>query len=249
MRLLFRLLLLSALGLARDPVDSVTISPADLQLSRAWLRHHFGVRDLNATAAAPLPPLPFSFVLGGRPSKELLPSWRREAVHSNAGSNIETHRLTFTDPQSGLMLTVNLTQYLDHPAAEWVLSFTNTGSQNTMALTEIRAVDTNFTAGTSSFELTHALGYGEGVPTDYMTQLTRIGCQPGCTCDNPTGWQVPGDPTCGCVNPGNPPGAAMQQPHPTVDRLTLGTNGGRSSSGGTICPPYDGPIGHQNNGS
>ena len=41
----------------------------------------------------------------------------------------------------------------------------------------------------------------------------------------------------------------MQQPSPTVDRLTLGTNGGRSSSGAIVCPPYDGPIGHQNNGS
>ena len=228
----------------------VTISPADLRLSRAWTHRHFG----NLSASTPLPPLPFSFRLGGRPSAELLPSWRRTAVKvagsdDGGGQGVERHRLTFTDPASGLVLTVNVSKYEQHPAVEWVMSFHNTGAQNTAALTEVRAADAEFVAGTSAFELSHALAYGEGVPSDYMPQETRIGCQPGCTCDSPTGWQVPGDTTCGCVNPGNPPGPAMQQPQPTVDRLTLGTNGGRSSSGGIVCPPYDGPIGHQNNGS
>ena len=107
----------------------VTISPADLRLSRAWTHRHFG--NLSAST-----PLPFSFRLGGRPSAELLPSWRRTAVKvagsdDGGGEGVERHRLTFTDPASGLVLTVNVSKYEQHPAVEWVVSFHNTPGPRT----------------------------------------------------------------------------------------------------------------------
>ena len=109
---------------------------------------------------------------------------------------------------------------------------------------------------TGGYELVHSLGFGEGVPSDYMRQSTLLGCQPGCTCGTSSGSQLDEAPTagnngeapgpatpdraCGCVNPGNPPGPRMQQPARITDRVRLGTNGGKSSSGSTLCGPFDG---------
>lgn len=229
-------------------VLSVTVSAADLRLSHRFAATHFGCPVIEDRSTMNSTSLPFSFRVGGQSSAQLLQSWKctlTTAVYQDRTSN----RITFVDPSSQLVVTVNVTTFRESPATEWVLEFHNAGSLRTPTIADVFAADLEFAAGTSTFELTHALAYGEGIPTDYMAQLTRLGCQPGCTCASPTGLQVPNDAECGCINPGNPPGPSMQQPNPTVDHLTLGTNGGRSSSGSTVCPPYDGPIGNQNNGS
>ena len=46
------------------------------------------------------------------------------------------------------------------------IRFRNAGAEATPALTAVAAADVEFAAGISTFELTHALAYGEGIPSD-----------------------------------------------------------------------------------
>ena len=217
----------------------VHISPTDLGAARTWAARH-----LNCTSGVTTGQLPFCFRLGGEPSAKLLLRWKLQ-TSTDGNSTL----CSFTDPGgSGLVARMNATVFEN--SVEWVVSLHNAaGSADSAALSRVLGADLRFQAGTAAFELYHSLAYGEGVPTDYMPQSTRLGCQPGCTCAAAAGRQDGTHATCGCVNPANPPGPHMQQSTPTVDHLPLGTNGGRSSSGSTICPPYDGPLGNENNGS
>lgn len=219
------------------PASAVDTSPADLRAARAWTARH-----LDCTSSTVLP---FSFVLGGEPSATLLPRW---ALQSATEGN--TTRCVFTEPD-GSGLTVSMNATVHENSVEWVVIVRNDGhgTADSAVLSDVLGADLRFPAGTGAFEVHHALAYGEGVPTDYMPQNTRLGCQPGCTCAAAGGRQDATHATCGCVNPGNPPGPHLQQQAPTFNHLTLGTNGGRSSSGSIICPPYDGPLGAENNGS
>ena len=63
-------------------------------------------------------------------------------------------------------------------SVEWVVSLHNAaGSADSAALSRVLGADLRFQAGTAAFELYHSLAYGEGVPTDYMPQSTRLGCR------------------------------------------------------------------------
>ena len=70
---------------------------------------------------------------GGRPSAELLPGWCREAGADGA--------VNYTDPQTGLRVTVRVRRFADFPALEWVLEFENRGRSDTPALEDVLPLD------------------------------------------------------------------------------------------------------------
>ncbi|MGQ9589883.1 MAG: NPCBM/NEW2 domain-containing protein [Planctomycetota bacterium] len=86
---------------------------------------------------------PFSFVYGGRPSKELLPKWRRSRAlrEPGAGAREISGTATWTDPETDLEVRAELTVRPDYAAAEWVLRFRNGGRERTPILEDVRAAD------------------------------------------------------------------------------------------------------------
>ena len=75
----------------------------------------------------------FSFTYGGRPSAELLPVWRRET-----GADGE---VSYSDPRTGLRVTVHVRPSADFPALDWVLEFENTGRADTPILEDVLPLD------------------------------------------------------------------------------------------------------------
>ena len=144
-------------------VDAVTVSPADLRAARHFASAHFGCPAAGAEHS--FDPA-FSFRLGGRHSTGLLQAWACSETHLDGDGGAQLRSITFSDPASKLAVTVNVTSFRDAPATEWVLSFRNAGAEATPALTAVAAADVEFAAGISTFELTHALAYGEGIPSD-----------------------------------------------------------------------------------
>ncbi|HEY3397885.1 MAG TPA: alpha-galactosidase [Armatimonadota bacterium] len=102
--------------------------------------------------------LPFSFTYGGKPSRELLPGWRRTLQPAAAAPGREGHTLTYTDPASGLEVRAEVTRFTDFPAAEWVLYFTNTGPVDTPILERILPLDMGIAAPEGEITLHHANG-------------------------------------------------------------------------------------------
>lgn len=91
--------------------------------------------------------LPCSFVYHGRPSSELLPTWKRAATDKTLDATRRQRELTLTDPDTGLEVRAVATLYLDTPAVDWTVYFTNRGTTDTPILEQVQAVDLSVGTG------------------------------------------------------------------------------------------------------
>ena len=95
-------------------------------------------------------PLPtFSFTYGARQSSELLTEWR-------AGTD-DAGRRTWTDEDTGLVVTLEQQDFADSAAVEWVLRFENTGTADSLLLDDVRALDVDWGVDDSQYALPQAL--------------------------------------------------------------------------------------------
>ncbi len=102
---------------------------------------------------------PFSFTYGGKPSSELLPKWKCERASRKLDNQRTEHTVTYTDPESGLVLRCVAIEYHDYPVVEWTLHFKNTGKADTPILEKILPLDVNCQRnGDGEFLLHHGVG-------------------------------------------------------------------------------------------
>ena len=118
---------------AGKPVGSVP----DL---RAWAVEAFGAGGPQAKPGASVPLPPLSFVYDGQPSSTFIRSWQHTAQGREEAGRFE-YVSAWTDPKTGLKATAAVTVFKDFPAVEWVLTFENTGRQDTPILENVQAVD------------------------------------------------------------------------------------------------------------
>lgn len=86
---------------------------------------------------------PFSFRCGDRPAESFFASGRHEV--GDLANGIRPHRFRWQDSATGLACTCEMKAFEDFPAVEWVVHFTNTGREDTPLLTDIRALDMEWT--------------------------------------------------------------------------------------------------------
>lgn len=92
---------------------------------------------------------PFSFVYGGTPSAELLPTWAHACEEVLAEGRTQ-YRASWTDPKTALRVTAEVTTFPGYPAVDWVLSFENQGKADTPILENIQALDVQLRTGLAS---------------------------------------------------------------------------------------------------
>ena len=103
--------------------------------------------------------LPFSFTLDGKPSAEVLKTWKLERSERKLDENRTELVLTCTDPAGALSVRCVAVRYSDFPAIEWTPYFKNTGKTATPIIADIRALDARFERTTpGEFVLDHAKG-------------------------------------------------------------------------------------------
>ncbi len=92
--------------------------------------------------AAGLPEeVPFSFNYDGKPSSTLLPTWRKTVKKFPPAEGKERAIISYTDPKTGLEAVCQMTRTLDYPSAEWMVTFRNTGTNDTPILDQVRGLD------------------------------------------------------------------------------------------------------------
>src|SRR5579862_2592319 len=63
--------------------------------------------------------LPFSFIYGGKPSAELLPTWSVRGDQAQTGGSSSRSSFTWTDPKTHLEVRCVAVEYLRWPVIEW----------------------------------------------------------------------------------------------------------------------------------
>jgi len=146
-----------------DAGDGISCDQADWAEAQVTLEDGTTIR-LSELPLADTPAVldrvpPFSFTYGGRPSTELLPTWKLERSSRETDDLRTEHTLTYTDPRTGLVVRCVAVEYADFPTVEWTLYFRNTGAADTPILEGIEALDLALQRGHyGEFTLHHAVG-------------------------------------------------------------------------------------------
>jgi alpha-galactosidase len=147
-----------------DGGDGITCDQADWADARITLADgkRVWLSDLPCAGgpamAEPASP-PISFTYDGRPSAELLRSWKLQRSSRRLDDRRTEQNLTWTDPATGLAVRMAGVAYQDYPTVEWTLHFRNTGSAPTPIIEGIQALDLRLQRGHyGEFLLHHAVG-------------------------------------------------------------------------------------------
>jgi alpha-galactosidase len=102
---------------------------------------------------------PFSFTYGGQSSVDLLSKWPLERGSRRLDSRRIERTLTYTDPNTGLVVRCTGIEYQDFPTVEWTLHFRNGGSADSPILENVQALDLHLERGHyGEFLLHHFVG-------------------------------------------------------------------------------------------
>lgn len=102
---------------------------------------------------------PFSFVYDGKASADFLKTWKVERATTKLDDTRLQHVVTYTDPQTALVLRCVAIEYLDFPTVEWTLYFKNAGTADTPIIEKIQALDLRMERGDrGEFLLHHNIG-------------------------------------------------------------------------------------------
>lgn len=113
----------------------------------------FWVEDRFSSASD----LPFSFIYGGRPSRELLDGWHYSARTQYMPGDVVARTLTFTDPATSLEVRAEARVYTDTAGVDWTVYFTNAGSADSLVLERVKTVDTTTTIRPDANLVVHRL--------------------------------------------------------------------------------------------
>jgi alpha-galactosidase len=89
----------------------------------------------------------FSFRYGGVSSETLLPAWSLKQQRLPEKDGVIVHRITRTDPKTGLALICEVKEYTRFPVVEWGLRFKNTSKKPTPILEAVRSLDITHNLG------------------------------------------------------------------------------------------------------
>ena len=118
---------------------AVSPTPAELAEARQWVAANWENRPESKDQKRF-----FSFVYDGKPSAELLVTWKLERASRPLDNQRTEHTLVYTDPKTGLELRCVGVEFRDFPAVEWTLYFKNTGDKDTPILSDILTLDAQF---------------------------------------------------------------------------------------------------------
>lgn len=144
----------------------MTVKPSKDEMSMAarWAKGNMG----SAVSTTP-----FSFVYDGKPSSELLKTWKSNyAVASLDGRRVQ-QVTTWTDPKTGIQLRCVAVTYKEFPTIEWTLYFKNKGSADTPIIENIQSLDIQISGKPGLQPVLHH-NNGDGTPNAFGPLQTPL---------------------------------------------------------------------------
>jgi len=109
------------------------------QFVLAWLDQWLGAAAAETDRHSA--EVPFSFTCGNRSSREWVNSGSASRTSGEWAGNRRLHQLRWSDPVTGLVCTMELTEFGDFPALEWVVRLRQDGLVETEPLANFKALD------------------------------------------------------------------------------------------------------------
>jgi len=133
-----------------------------MQFVRAWLDGWFGAATAESDRHSA--DAPFSFTCGARSSREWLKLADAHRTTGDGAGNRRLHQLRWRDAATGLACVMELTEFHDFPAMEWVVRVRNDGSAETDAI-----ANSVVEAGTNAIQ--HGHHYDARLPVDMIFEV------------------------------------------------------------------------------
>ena len=124
--------------LTAPPLRAVSSTPAEIAEARQWSEQLEQLPPVKSE-----PPF-FSFTYDGKPSAELLPTWKKSETSRKLDDQRTERTLTWTDPKTGMEVRCVSVAYSDYPVVEWTVYFKNTGKADTPILADIQGLNVSF---------------------------------------------------------------------------------------------------------
>ena len=130
-----------------DRIDSSKVQPAEQEVIRAWIDALINAKDRSADPPAPGSErhgaeMPFSFTCGARSSREWISGASALSESGAWEEGKRVHLLRWRDGATALSCTMELTEFRDFPAMEWVIRLRNEGAGETAPIAQFKALDT-----------------------------------------------------------------------------------------------------------
>lgn len=124
-----------------------------------WIKEHFAKGEIP----------PFSFVYGGADSKTFINKWEYSAKKLISNDpKTEKYIYSYWDKQSGLLVKCFVTGFMDFPAVEWVLKFSNTLIHNTPILEKTDVINHSFVFHRKGIFILHHAKGSNAAKNDFM---------------------------------------------------------------------------------
>ncbi|MHB1001611.1 MAG: NPCBM/NEW2 domain-containing protein [Armatimonadota bacterium] len=154
-----------------DGGNGVTCDQADWADARVEMANGetIWLGDIPILTAVPVIDMeaPFSFVYNDVPSSRFLSKWNRQAASKKLDENRIRRTVTYSDPDSGLVVTCEAIEYSDYPAVEWMLRFENSGDKDTHIIKDIRTLDMRLNGSAQSGFMVHHAKGSDSVMSDF----------------------------------------------------------------------------------
>jgi len=126
--------ILAAWGMmSAGSASAVAPTSGEMRAAGQWSTARFG----HKPSADP----PFSFTYDGKPSTEVLKTWKIETQSRRLDDARTQREVVHTDPATGLVVTCRAVEYRDFPTVEWTVYLKNTSQKDTPILENIQALD------------------------------------------------------------------------------------------------------------
>jgi alpha-galactosidase len=117
--------------------------------------------------------LPFSFMYGNVPSDEFLKTCEfKEKITPNDKQAL--YEYIWTDPKTKLQVKMSGIMYTDFPVVEWTVYFTNTGTEKTPLLSNVKGIDTILPASASHEAYLHHNVGSPSQKNDYEPRRSHL---------------------------------------------------------------------------
>ena len=117
---------------------------------------------------------PFSFVYDGVNSQQFIRKWQHSLQKQESAEGVVEYVATYQDRATGLKIECHIKGFQEFGAVEWVMNFTNTGSQNTPQITQVKTIDYSaLSQKEGEFNVLHALGSNHD-RADFQPRMTTL---------------------------------------------------------------------------